>query len=46
MKCKTQTLIVILTWSWHVRVLGSAHRLTEMNILPKFNENPSKGLEV
>ena len=32
-----------LTFSLCSRVIGSAHRLTERNILVKFNENRPKG---
>ena len=36
--------IVTLTLNRHGCVMGSAHRLTKVNIGPSFNENPLKGL--
>ena len=35
---------VTLTWSPHGWVIDSGHRLTQVNIWPKFKENPSTGI--
>ena len=37
--------IVTLTLSWHTGNMGSAHRLVEVNISAKLEENPSIGIE-
>lgn len=41
-RLKSRSSIVTLTLSQHVCFIGSAHSLTEINSLPKFNENISK----